>query len=61
VPHVIKDGGKVIGNQPGHVTPDSQSGVLSRGSDINKSFQKCCFWQRRNLVGWFISWGMRAR
>jgi len=26
-----------------------------------KLFRKCWFWQRRNLVGWCIWWGMRAK
>jgi len=35
MPHHIEDSEKVIGSQPGHVTPDIQSGGLCKGGDIN--------------------------
>ena len=35
MPHHIKDGDNV-GSQPGHVTPDSQSGSLCMGSDTSR-------------------------
>jgi len=34
--HHIEDGDRVIGSQPGHVTPDGQSGSLCTGSDISR-------------------------
>jgi len=34
--HHIEDGDNV-GSQPGHVTPDSQSGILCAGSNISRS------------------------
>jgi len=59
MPHHFEDGDNIVGRQPSHVKPDSQSGSLCTESDM--SFRKCWFWQRRNLVGWCIWWGMRAR
>jgi len=35
MPHHIEDGDNV-GNQPGHVAPDSQSGSLCAGSDVSR-------------------------
>jgi len=37
MPHHIQDGDNV-GSQPGHVTPDSQSGSLCTGSDTSLFF-----------------------
>jgi len=34
--HHDEDGDNVVGSQPGHVTPDSQSGSLCTGSDISR-------------------------
>jgi len=33
MPHRIEGGENVVGSQPGHVTPDSQSGRLCTGDD----------------------------
>jgi len=41
MPHHIEDGNNV-GSQPGHVTPDSQSGSLCTGSDTG-SFESVDF------------------
>jgi len=37
IPHHVQDGDNV-GSQPGHITPDSQSGSICTGSDISLFF-----------------------
>jgi len=39
MPHHIEDGDKVVGRQPGHITPDSQSGSLCAGSRTTKELR----------------------
>jgi len=41
MPHHIEDGDKVVGRQPGHVSPDSQSGGLCAGSRTKKEPLAC--------------------
>jgi len=36
MPHHIQDGDNVVCSQPGHVTPDNQSGSLSTRSDTSR-------------------------
>jgi len=36
MPHHTDDGHNVVGSQPGHATPDNQSGRLCTGSDISR-------------------------
>jgi len=46
MPHHIEDGPN-IGSQPGHITPDKQSGRSCTGSDV---FSKVLiFWQKKEL------------
>jgi len=41
MPHHIEDGDNVADSQPGHVTPDSQSGSLCTGSDTSRFLVGC--------------------
>ena len=36
MPHHIQDGDNAVCSQPGHVTPDNQSGSLSTRSDTSR-------------------------
>jgi len=39
MPRHIEDGANIVGREPGHVAPDSQSGSLCMESDM--WFRKC--------------------
>ena len=56
MPHHIEDGDNVADSQPGHVTPDSQSGSLCTGSDTSRFLVGCvsdeaCD-QEHSKLGW---------